>query len=64
MILPCERLFLNFVEFLEGLFWKKPLQSLRRGSEMARDAGCLEKAIRSHGCCYNVFEDARLITDN
>lgn len=47
--LPCERLFLDLVELLEGLFREKSLQSLGRGSEMPRDAGSLEQAVRGHG---------------
>lgn len=49
--LPCERLFLDLVELLEGLFREKSLQSLGRGSEMPRDAGSLEQAVRGHGRC-------------
>lgn len=47
--LPCERLFLDLVQFLEGLFREKPLQSLGRGSEMPWDAGSLKHAVRRHG---------------
>lgn len=47
--LPCERLFLDLVQFLEGLFREKPLQPLGRGSEMPWDAGSLEQAVRRHG---------------
>lgn len=49
--LPCERLFLDLVELLEGLFREKSLQSLGRGSEMPRDVGSLEQAVRGHGRC-------------
>lgn len=49
--LPCERLFLDLVELLEGLFREESLQSLGRGSEMPRDAGSLEQAVRGHGRC-------------
>jgi len=49
--LPCERLFLDLVELLEALFREKSLQSLGRGSEMPRDAGSLEQAVRGHGRC-------------
>lgn len=47
--LPCERLFLDLVELLEGLFREKSLQSLGRGSEMPRDAGSFEQTVRGHG---------------
>lgn len=49
--LPCERLFLDLVELLESLLREKSLQSLGRGSEMPRDAGSLEQAVRGHGRC-------------
>lgn len=54
--LPCERLFLDLVQLLEGLFREKPLQPLGRGSEMPRDAGSFEQAVRRHGRCR--FDDA------
>lgn len=50
-LLPCERLFLDLVQLLEGLFREKPLQPLGRGSEMPWDAGSLEQAVRRHGRC-------------
>lgn len=58
--LPCERLFLDLVQILEGLFREKPLQSLGRGSEMPRDAGSLEQAVRRHGRCR--YDDASTVS--
>lgn len=58
--LPCERLFLDLVQLLEGLFREKPLQSLGRGSEMPRDAGSLEQAVRRHGRCR--YDDASTVS--
>lgn len=42
---PCKRLLLDLVQFLETLLGQQPLEPIRRGSEVARDAGGLEQSL-------------------